>query len=275
MKPWISGDAPQIITGMAAEAYHAMDGLGSSDIRALAKSPAHFRARKQRPLASPSLMLGSLVHTLVLEPHLFDREYIVRPDGIDGRTKAGKAWLDAVPPGMLTITVEDHEKALAMAASVRAHPAWEDRGDNEASVFWVDAATGMRCRARPDKLVRDGSTVYAFDVKTAREASASAFSRDMAAYGYHIQDAWYSEGCQIATGMPLEAFVFLVVESEYPYLAAAYVIHEEDRQRAADEVQQLRAKWAGCMKADRWPGYQTDEEVVQLLRVPPWGWGKG
>ena len=74
--------------------YRAMDGVSSSDLKKMAKSPAHFRYWKDNPEEdTPSLLFGRAVHKYILEKDDFYKEFAVAPD-INRRTKDGKAqWL--------------------------------------------------------------------------------------------------------------------------------------------------------------------------------------
>ena len=71
-----------------------MDGVSSSDLKKMAKSPAHFRYWKDNPKEdTPSLLFGRAVHKYILEKDDFYKEFAVAPD-INRRTKDGKAqWL--------------------------------------------------------------------------------------------------------------------------------------------------------------------------------------
>src|ERR1700675_3243907 len=60
------------------------------------------------PVSSESLALGIALHTLVLEPDSWEREYAIIPEG-DGRTKAvreKREEFDALLAGRTPITVE-------------------------------------------------------------------------------------------------------------------------------------------------------------------------
>ena len=61
--------------------YRAMDGVSSSDLKKMAKSPAHFRYWKDNPKEdTPSLLFGRAVHKYILEKDDFYKEFAVAPD---------------------------------------------------------------------------------------------------------------------------------------------------------------------------------------------------
>ena len=77
----------EIIKGLTNEAYRAMDGLSASDIKALLANPYKFKRGIKRP-ASTAQNIGSAVHSLILEPENFERDFIIAD--FDRRTKSGK-----------------------------------------------------------------------------------------------------------------------------------------------------------------------------------------
>ena len=74
--------------------YRAREGVSSTDLKKIAKSPAHFRYWKDNPEEStPALLFGRAVHKYVLEKDKFNDEFAVAPE-VNKRTKEGKAqWL--------------------------------------------------------------------------------------------------------------------------------------------------------------------------------------
>ncbi len=80
----------------------------------------------------------------------------------------------------------------------------------EQSVYWVDPQTGVLCRCRPDLWARKARIIL--DVKTTDDASAEGFAKSIANWGYDVQDPFYSDGIEVATGKPLVGFLFLAVE---------------------------------------------------------------
>jgi len=266
----------RVIHGMSNAEYHALPDLGNSGLSALAKSPAHYHAlylAEDRPerITSDAFSAGTLAHCAILEPLALSQRYAVRPDGIDLRTKEGKAWAAALDPSLEVITGYQMTTAMRQAAAVLAVPALSElfsTGRAEVSAFWTDPRTGVQCKCRPDWVhgQRDGSVILV-DVKTARDATPDGFARAIAQYGYHRQAAWYSRGYEAASGRRVHAFVFAVVPSEYPFIASACVLDEESMQQGADECDELVSVYAECTKSNTWPGHGSGFQQVSL---PVW-----
>lgn len=89
-------------------------------------------------------------------------------------------------------------------------------------LFDYDPATGELCRCRPDWAHPTGDRgVILVDVKTCGDASPREFGRQVARKGYHRQAAFYSDGYEIASGKRVLGFVFVAVESTWPFAASA------------------------------------------------------
>ena len=242
--------------------YHAHPALGSSRLRELLKSPAHFRANMRRE--TEALALGSLVHTLVLEPHTFSERYLVVPK-INGATKEGKAQKAALADETrIVVNGEVMAEASACATSIMSHRVYQQIRDAqvEHTVFWTDKETGIECKARFDVL---GPLLV--DLKTTRDASPKGFQRAIATYGYHIQAAHYMAGA-IANGMEPRGFLFACVETSAPYLPAGYLMGNPSLEQGERERREALSIYAKCLSEDRWPGYNDDR--IEVIDLPNW-----
>jgi exodeoxyribonuclease VIII len=258
-------------------AYHAHSAVSKSHLDLVAKSPLHYWARyidsnrvPQEPTAA--MAIGSAVHTHVLELDQWDAQYVVAPAGIDRRTKVGKAEWDVFQTAIGTRTVisrEDADLVMRIGRSVLSHPAAAYLlglpGKAETTHMWVDEATGLQCKCRPDWLLDDGSMIV--DLKTTEDASPKEFQRSIAKWRYHVQASWYLEGLQYATGKRPEQFVFIAVEKKPPFVCAVYVADaqmiEIGREAARRDLDKLNV----CKAADYWPGYS---DGIEQINLPPW-----
>lgn len=264
-----------LVPDMPSADYHAIPALGSSGLRQLARSPRHYFGQyldPRRPIRepTPAMRAGTLAHCALLEPHAVGDRYIQKSEGLDGRTKDGKAWLASVPPGIECVTAEQWQTAMRQADAIRALPeiaALLESGAAEQSAFWLDEATGVHCKVRPDWVSPAGEGVILVDLKTTQDASPGGFPRSIANYGYHLQEAWYSEGYARASGKPVLGFVFVCVEADFPHAACAFMLDDESRSKARSECRRLLDLYAECSSKDEWPGYP---DTIQLLSLPSW-----
>lgn len=257
--------------------YHAIPAVSASALKELRRSPLHYYGRyldPRRPAQepTPAMRNGTLVHCAIFEPHALDARYVVKPDGVDYRTKDGRAWRDAQTAEIVDDT--QMQAALAQAAAVRALPdvaALLADGYPEASAFWVDDDTGELCKCRPDWVSTghgsDGKSVILVDGKTCQDASPDGFGRAIWNYAYHLQAAWYVDGFEAATGLNVHGFVFAAVESAWPHAAAAYMLGDDVMDKARKEYRRLLNTYAECRRTGVWPGYAPG---VSLINLPTW-----
>lgn len=262
--------------------YHADLAVGSSGLKLLKQSPLHYWAayldpEREKRETTPAQRIGTAWHTAVFEPERFDGDYIEIPEGLDRRTKEGKAlWAEIEASGRVPMTVDDMRQIHRMAVAGRSHPAARvffdlPGGVAEESLFWADEDTGLRCKIRPDYAVApcemfpNGLLV---DGKTGEDMSSAGFARYAWNWDLHIQAAWYSDGYQRAMGTsgPPE-FLWLAQEKAAPYATACYAPGADFLELGRRECRRLLRLLAECLERDRWPGYP---ERVQALVLPAW-----
>lgn len=250
--------------------YHASPAISKSGLDLIRRAPALYAYRRENPTEqTPAMRLGSLTHTVVLEPQLFRASATVRPEGIDRRTSAGKlAWaeFEIQAEGKEIVTAEEMSKLCQIQQAVHAHPAaakaLAGSPTIEQSIFWD--ADGIACRCRPDAVTERGVIV---DLKTTRDASPEGFAKSIVAYRYHVQAAFYSDGYRAAFGEPPRGFVFIAVETEPPYLVAVYVASEAMTQRGRIDYQTDLDTFRRCQESGTWPGYSDAPLTIDL---PKW-----
>lgn len=257
------------------DAYHGGPGISKSGLDSIAANPAIFYGRhidpaRPAPKERGGQLEGSLTHCAVLEPDEFGKRYIVGPDV---STRAVKAWKDfeAANPGKVCIKPGEYDTAMRQADGVRRLPEVAEalqRGRAEVSAYWTDALTGELCRCRPD-WAHDcgvGQTIL-LDVKTCSDASPAEFRRQIARKRYHVQDAFYTDGYAAASGREVLAFVFVAVESEWPFAACALMLDEPGKAQGRADYRRNLNTYAECRASGVWPGYSSQIEIVNL---PAW-----
>jgi hypothetical protein len=264
-----------IINGMANDEYHSTPAVSNTVLSSIARSPAHCFALhvaedRRKQATTPAFFAGTLAHCAILEPDSLLERYIVRPEGLDLRTKAGKEWRDALPAGVLTITADEWATAIAQRDAVRAVPELAEllgAGVAEVSAFWTDDETGLQCKCRPDWVhtLSDGRVILV-DVKTTTDCSPQQFTRAVWKYGYHRQAAWYSAGYARAAGVEVAGFVFASVTSAHPFIAAAHTLDDDYMRIGQDECRRLLDEYADCKLTGRWPAFPG----MNLLSPPAW-----
>jgi len=267
-------DPNGIILDYPEAEYHARPELSSTQARALLDSPARYRYDIEHRRESVAYDVGHAVHSRILgvgSPIIAYPDEHLTPSGNVSTKAATVEWAaEQRAAGLVPVSAGQIEAADTMAEAALAHPEarrlLELDGHSEVSVFATDPETGVRCRARIDRLNGEA----AIDVKTtAGSASRIEFGREAARYGYPVQAAWYLDALGWA-GVDVEEFYFLVIEKAAPHLVAVHVLDDVTMLTARQMAARARATYAECVASGVWPGYSSG---VMTTYMPSWWYG--
>jgi len=237
------------------------------------KTPAHAKAILDGDGApsTPSQSLGTLAHTLILEPHQFDSRYAVGPEA-NRNTKVWTSWAAEQADGKTLLKPSEHEAGLKVARSIERKPnilsLLRAEGPVEASIAWRDPLFGFDCKGRPDKIAVAAPGML-LDIKTTTDLSDRALSKTIHNYGYHIQARFYLDGLA-EIGHRVERSVVVWIETAPPHevRATEFLPGCDWLEMAATELHDLKAEYARCIKTGIWPGYE--DEIVECPPPPSW-----
>jgi exodeoxyribonuclease VIII len=255
------------------EKYHGMtEWLSKSGADLIDRAPRLYYERVilgNKPDPTKALIDGKKAHSYILEPEKLPDRYILLPDDFSPYTKEGKERIRKIQEAQLEpIKREEHEVFQGMADAVRNHPLVGPiihTAIIEASIFWRDFTTGVKCKCRPDIMSFDLKLLA--DVKTASDASLNGFRKSIANFRYHCQAAHYLSGARTVSA-DFDTFLFIAVEKTPPYLVAVYELDPEGLKRGYDQITLNYRKYQSCLETNEWPGYGED---VYLIDVPSWG----
>lgn len=259
---------PGVYNGIPAETYHAGPGINVSSLKELAKEGGPARVRYGARRETKALEFGRLIHTAVLEPDDLDNQYYpVNLGQLNAKTKAyQEAELQAA--GREIVRRVEYDEALRIRDGVLHNPVARDMlapgHVTEQSFYWIDEETGVLCRGRADGARADYQVL--FDLKSTFDATFDGFGKSIDEYKYYWQDAWYQDGWSHAAGWTPQAFIFIAVEKERPYLTAAYEIEEEKRMTGRDEVRAQLHRYAHYEATDTWPGLPDELRLISGRR---------
>ena len=137
---------------MTNNEYHSLEAISSTSLKFLEESSLHFENRDLFKMESPSLNLGTAVHTLTLEPEKFNEEFAKEPKNAPKNATIGKAkWAEFEENlGEKTpIGIKDLELGERMSLNLRTilHD-YLKTGIKERSFF--STYRGMQTKCRPD-----------------------------------------------------------------------------------------------------------------------------
>ncbi|KQR90990.1 MAG: PD-(D/E)XK nuclease-like domain-containing protein [Microbacterium ginsengisoli] len=264
-----------VVLGLPEDEYHAHPALSSTGARQLLIAPAKFLFARSAPrVHKKAFDVGTAAHSRVLGTGW---EIVAIPDSVlavngAASTAKAKAFIEeARANGQVPIKQAEFDEVTAMSEAVLAHPSarilLEQDGAAEASVFGVDPETGVETRARFDFLGRGSGRRVGVDLKTLHgEASPVKFAKTVADHGYHVQGAHYEDTLRFV-GEHIDAFAFIAVEKEPPYLVGVFVLNEDYREIGAARARRARHLFARGIQDGIWPGYPDE---IQIARPPQW-----
>lgn len=229
-----------VFAGISNADYHGGPGVSKSGLDVIARSPAHYQHAKtaERKAPTPDMQIGTLTHSLVLEPHLFDKEYAepfdasAYPDAfatmdemkarlkelgekVSGTKPELAARLKAVDPSAVflddlraahaasaeektLVTPDQLSTATAMRDAIAAH--------SKAGRLFTDGRAELSVYWRDDEtgvLCRCRpdwlrNDGVVVDLKTALDASRHGFEKSIDKWRYDVQAAFYLDGLRAA-----------------------------------------------------------------------------
>lgn len=223
------------------------------------RSPAHALVAKEE---SNAMRNGAAIHCAVLEPDEFTSRFV---RGAENRR--GNRWLNLVEEHGAdnVLTYEEYDNALALRDAIR-HDKYVKLltgplAHREVSAFATDPVTGLKTRMRADGYVPGHAMMQ--DLKTTTDARAIPFRQKVRAFGYHLQEAHYKKTWKDA-GAEVKYFVFIVVEPKPPFAFKIYDLGP-DTIAEGEEIRRIAMeKWKSCVDSGKWPGYETDPEILDL-----------
>jgi hypothetical protein len=262
-----------IVRNMPMDAYHATQALSASGAWTLIQEcPAQFWYDSPWnpdlvPDNSPEFDIGTATHLAVLEQ---DRlaERVACIDAKDYKTRAAqeaRKW--AYDSGLVPLLPHQLDLVRHLSAAVRADP-WAadllDGAEPELSIFW-NADRGVRCKARPDLVTRDGSVIG--DIKTCPTANPRVFQRVAFNSGHFLRAPWYIDGYEMATGQHIHDYWFIIVAKEPPHLVSTLRLGERAIEWGRMMIRKSLALFDECQRVGEWPNYCREPATLEL---PTW-----
>ena len=204
-----------LTTALTNDEYRAQKGISKSELDLAHQSVALLEWNKNNPApGSESVDLGTHIHCALLEPDVFDRDYIKVPEFENNKAGREKrdAFIERIGGSKMVLDTETYLQVCAMRDSVLHHPVANmlltSKGISEASIF--GELNGMRVKCRPDRIVDPEvfNQHILCDVK--KTADIDKFHWSARDFRYHVQDSYYSDIYKQYSGHT-PRFIFIVV----------------------------------------------------------------
>jgi len=266
-------DTDGIHAGVPFAEYLGHPAFSSSDLRTFRQGPpamVPWKREHRDQDATDATRLGSAAHCRILTPNEFEQRFVVKPAGLEFRTKEAKDLRDGWLAAGLTIlsSAEDDQVrqiAKAFQAKATAQQSLAAATHVEASMLWTCRRTGLPCKGRPDWV--DGDAVY--DLKLSVEAEKSLEQLRFRAHqnGWLNQLAHYRFGLG-SLGHPVRVGRLVVVAPRSPQDLRVWLIelNEDamDHLELANEI--TRKQIAECHRRGHWP---ATPDTWQQVELPP------
>lgn len=251
---------------MTNEEYHAHHAISSSDVKAAAKSLAHWKGAERKE--TTAFDLGTAFHEMTLEPHC--KRVVRGPE-----TRRGNAWKDLFEQtqaeGKLLLTEKEFDLANAMSESALRNPTIRGQVEHESaeienSIFVTCPTTGLELRCRPD--CYNPTNGVCLDLKSTLDASPDkgGFEKTIWSYRYDLQGAFYKYVLELE-GLNVSYFVLAAVEKSAPYATCCHVLSGEVLDNAHRKMMKILHR---IKRADDEGVYPTDWPNHNMIYLPEW-----
>lgn len=266
-------------TELSNENYHAIKSyLSRSALMDYARSPYTYWAKHLNPdrpnqeKNTPAINLGKAFHTMMLEPHLFEKSFYVLPEKVllkNVGKEAYEAYKKAEEEGTsfkdkVVLTRNDYELLLAMQARFNSNGRAKELIEGalyELSFFWQDEHSRLMLKARPD-ILHENMIV---DLKTCSDASPRAYQAEMVRYGYHIQGAMIRDAVEAIEGRRINNVINICIETKYPYNMAIYIIDEFAIDEGQIKYKNILLEMKRALEENSFSDYG-----IQTISLPKW-----
>jgi exodeoxyribonuclease VIII len=250
---------------MDAKTYRQAEGINVSALKVLiSKSPAAMKAMlEEEREETKAMMIGTAIHTAVLEPELFLKNYCM--SDIAKNTKAFKQMQEENPETIFLNATDWNVVTGAAQAVVSSKRGQLIFSDGQAEQSFFAELEGIKCKGRTDWITNAGRII---DLKSTESAHPRKFTNEIFFDErlYHMQAAFYVDLIKAATGKDM-AFEFVAVEKTKPFAVGFFKMSKG----ALDEGRKLYKKalqiYADCKATNQWP--KNDEYEIDV-EVPKW-----
>lgn len=217
-----------------------------SNLRWMAKSPAHYRYYLDHPQKSTAAMLmGDRVDSLVFGTRADEfRIYIGE--------RRGNPWKEfkADNADKVILTSEEEATAISIANAINDNNHAMDRlylEHSQERVEWEIA--GRACEGTPDAWGAQPQRVS--ELKVCHDVGPDRFMWHALKMGWTCQIVWYADG--LAFVKPQLSIV--AVEPKPPHVVQVYELTQNAIQLARQQWNLLFERLRVCEESDAWPGY--------------------
>jgi len=259
-------------------AYHAdRSHWSSSMLKTFRESPAlaqgiYITGDFSGPETSHSMIIGSLVNVLLLEPERWDIDVWVVD--VDGRNAKTFKQAVATFPERLVVTRKEAEEATFVAQAIK-EPRTKMAEVGQALLMggigyaeyahrWIDP-TGVPCKSKVDRAIVLSSRATIVEMKTSRDPRPRQFEKQFNDMEYYLQGAFNRRGGRFAFGED-PTLIVAAIGNIQPYSVYVYEVDPEYLIDAADEIEANLEELAHRLSGEL--PWCTADEMLSDDRLP-------
>lgn len=236
--------------------------LSSSSLKKILASPAAFQEERLNPkveVENPNYTVGSLLHSLILEPDKVESEYAIFP----GLRKVGKEFeaFKLENPGKLIVSKAQHSKCLAYVRAFESNPIAKGlltSCDTEYSI--CAEINGVGVKVRFDAI--NVALGYGLDLKTSSfSVDKESFRMTMNQFGYGLSAALYSWVAELHFGRPFDFYMVPIAKQELD--CQVYRMSQETIMRGRSDIIKALDIYKKCCETELWPATATMDNRIQ------------
>lgn len=260
---------------LAMEDYHRVKAEGSTMIKKMIDGPIeYFYYVNTKQKDSSCFDLGSALHSVILEQNT--GSFLLGPDVNKNTNEWKMAKKDAFAQGKSLLDPEQYAAVLkgfeVFCQHPMAHKLVSFCQKIEKSGFYMDKASGLWCKFRPDGYcANDTNGDFIFDYKSARSISNRSIENAIVEYGYHISAAHYIEGIKALTGRDVKDYYLCFQKSSGSMDRVVKVLDPDAIAHGKALRDEALLRIADCRDKGHWPGIS---EKIEGIGIPQWGYDK-
>lgn len=264
------------------------------------RNPRRWRNGYESP-ESRSKEFGEVYDCLTLSPIQWPKRFVVKPETYpapkthekvkkgeikagdplpwNGNSQACKVWEKAFA-GKQIVSADLNRKVHAALKVLESDEKASDLLKSGVTQVWIsadcnDRATGLTVpvKALIDLVPMADHPLYGewlVDLKTATSAAPGRFCRDVYAYNYDLQAAWYLDLYNAATGENRCDFCHIVQENFPPYELRVPILGRRFIERGRLRYQAAIELYCRCLCSGHWPGYDRSDTQWPITEPEEW-----
>ena len=252
--------------------YHAeKDHISSSNVKDIIAEKSKFGAKLyglekfyqekvlgiRENVSKPAFTEGSLVHSMILEPHLTDEEFVM----YDGFRKAGKAWEEfkaneVANKNRTILSKPQYKRCENLVEGYKRNKtavSITESCDTELSLFTT--INGVKVKVRADAIDVENGVIM--DVKTtAYEADYESFRNTVEDFSYDLSAALYAMAFEKHYGKPFR-FLWVVI-SKKDFACEIYELSDESREKGLKSINKAFKVLKECRKTGKYENKKSE-----------------